>query len=125
MGFEAKRAERHGLRAEAAQDGVERFDLFDSDGRARNSLQEVAEKHRSLMFRQLLEGGVFSFFWSTYVRMQPAHNFGRIRVELGAFAKAVQACVPKLARCAGDSGRVHAKVVRKQILKAFLAGIIG
>src|SRR4029077_19397743 len=89
------------------------------------SLQKVAEEHGALVLRELLKSGIFSLFRSAYVRMQAAHNLGRVRVKLGAFAEAIQARIPKFVRSAGERGGMHPKVIRKHIVKGFLPRIIG
>ena len=76
MSFGAQRAERHGLRAEAAENRVGGFDFFDGNGGARNGFQQIAEKNCALVLGQFFEGSEFSGFGSADVGVHSANDFG-------------------------------------------------
>src|SRR5467141_2916499 len=87
--FRAERAKRHGLGAEALDDGFQRFDFLEWNGRVRNGVEQVPQKNRALMLRQLFKRRVGLRSGSSHMGVKPADNLGRTGVKFRSFPKPV------------------------------------
>ncbi len=125
VGLRAERAERHGLGAEALDDGLERLDLLQRDGRIGNGVEQVPKKDGTLMFRQFFKRGVGLRIRSTHMGVHAANDFRRTGVEFRAFAKAVKPGIREIIGFGRERRVVQAQIVREEIVERFLTGIIG
>src|SRR5712692_10448440 len=90
VGFRAQRAERHRLGAEALDDGFQRLDLIQGNGRVRNGVEQVPEKDRALKFRQLLKRRVGLRIGCAHMGVKPANNFGRTGMKFRSFPESIK-----------------------------------
>src|SRR5258708_32844131 len=120
----AKRAERHRLGAETLDDGLQRFDLVERNGRVRNGVEQVPQKNRALMFGQFFKRRVGLRPGCAHMGGKPAYELRRIRVKFRVFPEPVKTGVGQFIGFAGESRFVQAQIVREEIVQRLLARII-
>src|ERR1700694_4326858 len=121
----AERAERHRLGAEALDDGLQRLDLVERNGRVRNGVEQVPQKNRALMLRQFFERRVGLRPGRAHMGVKAANDFRRIRVKFRIFPESVKTCVHQFVGFAGEGRFVQAQIIREEIVQRLLARIVG
>src|SRR5580704_12645447 len=93
--FGTQRTEGHRLRAETLENGFEGFHVIEGNRLFRQHFQQIAEESGPGGFAEFLDGGIVLRLGLAGVRVKTANKFGRVRVQLCAFAETVQAKVRK------------------------------
>src|SRR6516165_4025472 len=122
MCLRRNRPQRHGLRAEAAQQGCLRLYFLKLNRLPLFDLHQIAERMLLALARQLVEGFEVLIAWSLNEAMHPAHHFRRIAVLLAVLAESIQTRVCQRGLVGSIRSRMVCQVVAKQTLESLAAG---
>src|SRR6267378_3873345 len=121
----AERAERHRLCAETLDDGLQRLDLLERNGRVRNGVEQVPQKNRALMLRQFFKRRVGLRPGRAHMGVKAADDLRRIRVKFRVFPEPVKTCIHQFIGFAGEGRFVQAQIIGEEIVQRLLTRIVG
>ena len=121
MCFRTERTERHCLCAEPFDDGLERLDLLQRNGRVRNGVEQVPQKDRALMVCQLFKRRIGFRSGRAHMRVEPANNFGRTGVKFCAFPEPIKTGIRQVIGFTRKGCFVQVQIIQEKIVQRFLA----
>ena len=121
MGFGRNCAQRHGLRAESAQDRCLGFDLIQRQRIGRCNVEQVPDRDRGPFFRQDRQGLVILGAGELDVAMHSPHELGRGGMTLAVVPETIQANIAKFSRGCAEAGSMEEQAVVQDLVRALAA----